>query len=762
MQKFKFLVLLVLVYGRLLAQSPSYQSEKIFVHTDRDSYSAGDTIWLKTYVFDATSHHLSQKSQVVYLLFQNKQNKIIRESKVTVQNGHSNSQLILPKNVGAGQYELTAYTNLMRNYSENAFYVKSIKVASIVPGYPTPITQKTIVKPEVVFYPEGGQLVDGISSKVAVKLNNFINLPKTFEGKIEDSTGKLVTTFYPDLQRIGTFILKPSAGMKYYATFVLAGKTYKELLPAALTTGYVLSTDNVVFSDGVLINVFTNINEPAKLNVVSRQRGEVILKIPFESTSSNFKFVLKNALVPYAGVVEIALEDLDGKAVCKRLVYFLTNTKNSLSIKNYKPNLLPKGKVNFDLIVLDDNQKAIPNLDLSVSITDITPPAVFNPKIENMQNSLVFDADFESEIQKLDSLFEFQPTVSKFYLDNLMMTMDWKKEQKNNGFVAEKNLSMKASVLQNQVPQENKKVKLYLWDKIGMKYQETETDQSGNFELNDHWTDSVKVLATNEAGQFLDLKFENLYSPKVEVITAKPAPITKPSTAPSTAVKPTTSTVKQASPIVTKSVALKEVVVTGTKSKGFKNDYRRRTYNWEPDFETSISVDSSSSVTSLIDLIEQKVPELAGKLKNGNENWIMVDGVRVPLDFLNLLQPSDIVWLDFLNKKEKTSKLGQDSGTVTNLLTVKGKDMLSIYKSNNYQTFMGYTYPRNIYSPKYIKATAKPDRRKTLYWNPLLKTDIYGKTSVSFHNADLTKKYLITVYGTDGNGKTISQRMVLK
>lgn len=760
MQKFKFLVLLLLLGGRLFAQSSTYQSEKIFVHTDKDSYAAGDTIWLKVYVFEATSHHLSQKSQVVYLLLQNKLNKIIKEAKVVVQNGHANSQLILPKNLVAGQYELTAYTHLMRNYSEKAFYTKNIKIVSTIPAPASLLSAKSQAKPEVIFYPEGGQLVDGISSKVAVKFNNFPSLPKTFEGKIEDSTGKLVTTFYPDLQKIGTFILKPAFGMKYYAVFTHAGKVYKEMLPEPQTVGYVLATDNVVFSDGVLVNVYTNNNEPARFNIVARQRGEVILKLPFETTSSNFKFVLKNDLVPNAGVVEIAVEDLEGKVVCKRLVYFLTNAKNSLSVKNYKPNLLPKGKVNFDLMVLDDNQNPIPNLDLSISVVDVTPPAVFSPKVEIMQNSLVFDADFESEIQKLDSLFEFQPTVSKFYLDNLMMTQDWKKEAKATNFVAENNLSMKASVSQNQVLKKNEKLKLYFWDKIGMKYQETMTDSSGYFEIRDHWTDTVKVLAANEMGEFLELKFDDIYSPKVETTVAKPGVPMKPLAPANSPIKPIAQKPNTALPA--KSMALKEVVITGQKNKDFKNDFRRRSYNWEPDFATSISVDSSSGISNLVDLIEKNIPELSGKLINKNENWVMLDGTRVPLEFLNLIKPSDIVWLDFIQKKEKTVKLGQESGTIVNLLTSKGNDLFSVYKSNKYQTFMGYTYARNIYAPKYTKAVAKPDRRKTLYWNPLQKTDMYGKTSISFNNSDLSKKYLITVYGTDGKGKTISQRTLLK
>ena len=92
----------------------------------------------------------------------------------------------------------------------------------------------------------------------------------------------------------------------------------------------------------------------------------------------------------------------------------------------------------------------------------------------------------------------------------------------------------------------------------------------------------------------------------------------------------------------------------------------------------------------------------------------------------------------------------------------RARDLAGIFKEKNAQNFIGFTYPKKIYNPVYLKPSAKVDRRKTLLWSPNLKTDKNGKTNVSFYNADLTKKYLITIYGTDGKGNMLSQRMLLK
>jgi hypothetical protein len=40
--------------------------EKLFVHTDKDSYLMGDTLWYKTYVMDGTHGGPSTQSGIVY------------------------------------------------------------------------------------------------------------------------------------------------------------------------------------------------------------------------------------------------------------------------------------------------------------------------------------------------------------------------------------------------------------------------------------------------------------------------------------------------------------------------------------------------------------------------------------------------------------------------------------------------------------------------------------------------------------------------
>ena len=60
----------------------------------------------------------------------------------------------------------------------------------------------------------------------------------------------------------------------------------------------------------------------------------------------------------------------------------------------------------------------------------------------------------------------------------------------------------------------------------------------------------------------------------------------------------------------------------------------------------------------------------------------------------------------------------------------------------------GYTQPMEFYSPAYkdINPMTMPDdKRRTLYWNPNVKTDAEGKAIIECYNADNTNPLIIQV-----------------
>ena len=68
---------------------------------------------------------------------------------------------------------------------------------------------------------------------------------------------------------------------------------------------------------------------------------------------------------------------------------------------------------------------------------------------------------------------------------------------------------------------------------------------------------------------------------------------------------------------------------------------------------------------------------------------------------------------------------------------------------------LGYHTPKKFYSPKYQATNSDngvPDLRKTVYWNPKVKTDKNGKAHIRFFQSDIVDDFEIVIEGMDNKG----------
>jgi len=128
------------------AKREGAQKESIFIHTDRNSYNQGDTLWLKGYINEFTSGRPTEISQTVYVDIIDHNNQKILTQEYYNEQGKIDGAFNLPDNLDDGEYNLVAYTSTMRNYSEQWYfnkpiYLKSLKISSqIIPNLNIKIT----------------------------------------------------------------------------------------------------------------------------------------------------------------------------------------------------------------------------------------------------------------------------------------------------------------------------------------------------------------------------------------------------------------------------------------------------------------------------------------------------------------------------------------------------------------------------------------------------------------------------------------------
>ncbi len=119
-----------------------YPQEKVHVTTDQSRYVAGDTVWLRAWVVDASTHRQVAASRYVYLELSDPFGEVVERVKLREMEGRFPGHLALDPELAEGDYTLTAYTSFMEGPGSGYFFRKRLGVVSAYAGQ---------VSPEVTF-----------------------------------------------------------------------------------------------------------------------------------------------------------------------------------------------------------------------------------------------------------------------------------------------------------------------------------------------------------------------------------------------------------------------------------------------------------------------------------------------------------------------------------------------------------------------------------------------------------------------------------
>lgn len=114
-------------------QEQSYPSsntlyERTWLATDRDVYIPGDKILVSLATIDGYYQLPVTFSTIAYIEFYTTNGTPILQEKASLHAGKGSVQLTLPKNIETDYYYLRAYTNYQKNFGENSFIVKKIRI----------------------------------------------------------------------------------------------------------------------------------------------------------------------------------------------------------------------------------------------------------------------------------------------------------------------------------------------------------------------------------------------------------------------------------------------------------------------------------------------------------------------------------------------------------------------------------------------------------------------------------------------------------
>lgn len=133
----------------------------------------------------------------------------------------------------------------------------------------------------------------------------------------------------------------------------------------------------------------------------------------------------------------------------------------------------------------------------------------------------------------------------------------------------------------------------------------------------------------------------------------------------------------------------------------------------------------------------------------------LLDGMQVSQETLLSINPNDVMRIDVLSGPN-AAIFGSNGGNgVVAFYTRRFRSKYSGVPAAKTLVMNGYQTDEPFYAPNYQSPRPEhqnSDTRITIYWNPTVKTDTNGETTLTFYAADTPSRYKIVVEGMTSTG----------
>ena len=416
--------------------------EKVYVQTDNTCYFVGDTLWYKAFVLRADDHRPTDMSKILYVELLSPDGVLVERQRVIVSpKGMTCGQFALPDSLYSGYYEIRAYTRWMLNFNVSQknytrddkykFYSNQMAkdyfrdweglYSRVLPVFSKPATagdydgkymygrpkqeMEYVEKPrlEVSFYPEGGNLVEGKTCRMAFEITDRDGQALSLKGQLSDGTplaagylGRGIVTFVPNGQK---------------ASFEWNGKTWDFDLPKAQPTGVAMQyNDGKVTWENVGVQV-------AAVAVTCRGRLRY-----FERTSHNEAVIPADSLS--SGVNELLLLDSEARILASRLFFAdRGDAVQTINVSSDKLDYMPFEPINISVT------GAQPHMPLALSVRDRrTDDTSYDDG--NMFTELLLCSDLRGFIPSPAYYFSSSEPSRRNDLDLLLMVQGWRRYER--------------------------------------------------------------------------------------------------------------------------------------------------------------------------------------------------------------------------------------------------------------------------------------------------------------------------------------------
>lgn len=760
--------------------------EKIYVHTDRSFYVCGEILWFKAYLTNATNNLPLSISKVIYVEILNALHQPVLQGKIAMKDGLGSGSFSLPFSLSSGNYEVRAYTNWMKNFSQDNYFKKNVTIINTTRNLDSSAVHES-VSYTANFFPEGGNLVNGLESEIAFKVSDNKSKGIDCEGVVVDQTNDTIVRFKSYHSGIGHFFLTPETGKNYIAVINCTdGSVIRKNISKAYEAGYVMHVGDTGSNDLKISVAAKGLKQDIaqEVYVIIQNSGNITFAKSQAIEDAHTDLLLsKDSLKD--GVTRITIFDANKQPQCERLYFKRPKNKLLITAKSDKNSYNLRGKILVDVSTTDELKQSLSG-NLSVSVFRID--SLYQPVQEDIFSYLWLSSNLQGTTENPAYYFSNENTETNEALDNLLLAQGWRKFNwekamqnkipsftyvpENAGHIITGRITNEATkrpapdvLVYLSVPGRRVQLKGCISDSAGLVH----------FDMKDFIGSSQIVLQTNTG-------IDSIY--RIEIFTPFSGEFSDDSIPP---------------------LHVSEKDNDYLQNKNFhmevENSYHEKDLKtlqismadtlpfYNKPFKT-YPLDNYTRFTTMEEVMREYVDEVSVRRQGENYRLMTLDESAIAVSNKQtvdlMFKDNPLVLLDGVPVFNINKIIAYDPLKVQKLevvaskyywgpITAEGIASYTTYKGdlNGYildpndlvLDYDALQQQRIFYSPDYSSdkelQSRLPDYRDILYWSPEVKTNANGKGGFSFYAGDIPGKYFVVLQGISSYGNAGATGIIL-
>jgi len=753
----------------------NFTAERIYLHYDKSTYAPGETIWFKAYLMQTIFP--VENSKTVYIDWTDENGKLLLHSVSPIQEGTAFGQFDIPDTYKGQYIHARAYTKWMLNFDSSFLYNKDFKILSDSAIAPV---SKNIIKPELAFFPEGGDAISGVNNKIAFKANDQYGRPVKVKGDIKNGKGAVVAKLTVMHDGMGYFYITPQPAETFTAVWQdEKGVEHRTQLPAIKNSGVALQVN----IDGSKRNFLVSVapSSAAQINsvhLIGTMYQQSVFSITKDLKDGHAEGIIPTEGLP-SGILTITVFDAQWTPLAERITYVNNEEykfEPEMEVQHWGLNKRAKNEIQ---ITVPDSLYA----NLSVSVTDA---AIDNDTSDNIISHLLLTGELKGKINNASHYFINNSDSIMQQLDLVMLTHGWRRfnwEKILNGEFPAISYPRDTSYLTlsgkiygatpSQLRSAGEIVLMVNQKQSGMQVFTTPVNGDGTF------NDRSLVLFDTARIYYQLPKSKGLGDVTVQFMPDKLRPFSN--NAPATSydynhladtsgnryhLKLNDATERELKYL--KGKVLATVKIKGKQKSSLEEMDKKYTsglFSGGDAHEFDLVNDPFANTS--LDIFQYLQGKVAGlQITPGNPpslSWrgstpeLFVDEMSTTADMVSSVPVSDVAFVKVFPPPFMGAAGGGSGGAIA-IYTRKGGDrQQEAGKGLSNNSVSGYTAIRQFYSPNYdtfSEDNEKKDLRSTLYWNPNVVTSPgQNKVTLTFYNNDFTDAFRVVIEGMTKDGR---------